>query len=131
MKCPNCGANYQPEQKFCAYCNSSLEDEHTSSSPNSNTIEHHHHYYTNSPEENVQTKYIYINQDISPKKKWVAFFLCFFTGFLGIHRFYLGKIGTGILYLFTNGLFGVGVIIDLIRIACGKQTDKYGYKVIE
>lgn len=48
--------------------------------------------------------------------KWVAFFLCLFLGFLGAHRFYEGKIFTGILYLCTLGLCGIGVIVDLVRI---------------
>ena len=52
----------------------------------------------------------------NPKNKWVAFLLCFFLGFLGAHKFYEGKAGMGILYLFTVGLFGFGIIIDLIVI---------------
>lgn len=48
------------------------------------------------------------------KNKWVAFLLCLFLGYLGAHRFYEGKIGTGILYLFTAGLFCVGWLIDCI-----------------
>lgn len=50
------------------------------------------------------------------KNKWVAFLLCFFLGYLGAHKFYEGKIGMGILYLFTAGLFGIGWIVDIIRI---------------
>lgn len=48
------------------------------------------------------------------KSKWVAFFLCLFLGVFGIHKFYEGRVLLGILYLFTVGLFGIGVIIDLI-----------------
>lgn len=48
------------------------------------------------------------------KNKWVAVLLCFFLGYLGAHKFYEGKIGMGILYLFTVGLFGIGVLIDFI-----------------
>ena len=48
------------------------------------------------------------------KNKWVALLLCFFLGFLGAHKFYEGKVGFGILYLFTVGLFGIGVIIEFI-----------------
>ena len=50
------------------------------------------------------------------KNKWVAFCLCFFLGWLGAHNFYEGKVGKGILYIFTCGLFGIGTLIDLIKI---------------
>ena len=50
------------------------------------------------------------------KDKWVAFVLAFFLGFLGVHRFYEGKIGTGILWLLTGGLLGIGWLADWITI---------------
>lgn len=50
------------------------------------------------------------------KETWVAYLLWFFFGFLGIHKFYLGKMGWGILYLLTGGLFLVGWLIDLFTI---------------
>ena len=65
-------------------------------------------------------------QMISAKSKGVAAVLCFFLGALGIHRFYVGKVGTGILWLFTAGLFGLGVVIDFIMIICGSFSDKDG-----
>ncbi|MBD3191620.1 MAG: NINE protein [Candidatus Heimdallarchaeota archaeon] len=46
--------------------------------------------------------------------------ICFFLGFLGVHRFMKGYTMSGILYLCTGGLFGIGVIIDLIYIATDK-----------
>lgn len=66
----------------------------------------------------------------SQKSKVVALLLCLFLGGLGIHRFYVGKIGTGILYLLTCGFFGIGAIIDLILIIVGSFKDKYGYPLI-
>lgn len=48
------------------------------------------------------------------KNKWVALVLCLLFGYLGVHRFYEGKIGTGILYLLTLGLFGIGWLVDFI-----------------
>ncbi|KAF0092575.1 MAG: TM2 domain-containing protein [Fusobacteria bacterium] len=48
------------------------------------------------------------------KNKWVSFFLCLFLGVFGIHKFYEGRMLLGIVYLFTMGLFGIGVIIDLV-----------------
>lgn len=51
------------------------------------------------------------------KNKIVALILCIFFGLFGAHKFYEGKTGMGILYLFTMGLFGIGWIIDIINIA--------------
>ena len=48
------------------------------------------------------------------KSKWISFFLCLFLGYLGIHKFYEERILLGIIYLCTGGLFGIGVIVDLI-----------------
>ncbi|PRY19714.1 TM2 domain-containing protein [Pseudosporangium ferrugineum] len=61
-------------------------------------------------------------------KSWiVTLLLCFFLGVLGVHRFYVGKVGTGILMLITfGGGFGIWALIDLIMIAVGKFTDKQG-----
>lgn len=50
------------------------------------------------------------------KNKWVSFFLCLFFGYLGIHKFYEGRILLGIVYLCTVGLFGIGIIFDLISL---------------
>jgi TM2 domain-containing membrane protein YozV len=59
------------------------------------------------------------------------FLLCFFLGVFGVHRFYAGKIGTGILQLVTLGGFGIWAYIDLIFIIIGAFTDKDGNKVTE
>ena len=48
--------------------------------------------------------------------KWIALALCILLGYLGLHRFYEGKIWTGILWLCTGGLFGVGIVVDAILI---------------
>ncbi len=62
----------------------------------------------------------------SPKSFTVTTVLCFFLGALGIHRFYVGKIFTGILQLISGGGFGIWWIIDLIRLIMGKFTDDEG-----
>ena len=65
----------------------------------------------------------------SDKSRGVAAVLCFFFGTLGIHRFYVGKIGTGLLWLFTLGFFGIGDIIDFLMIICGSFKDSEGRKI--
>lgn len=62
----------------------------------------------------------------SPKSRLAALLLCFFFGVFGAHRFYVGKVGTGIIYLFTFGGFGIGWLIDMITIACGVFRDSQG-----
>ncbi len=62
----------------------------------------------------------------SDKKKGVALLLCIFGGYIGLHQFYVGKIGKGILYLFTAGLFGIGWFIDIFKIVLGSFRDNVG-----
>ena len=59
----------------------------------------------------------------------VALVLSVIVGTLGVDRFYLGKIGTGILKLITFGGLGVWTIIDIILIAIKKLDDKEGLKL--
>lgn len=61
------------------------------------------------------------------KKKITALLLCLFLGWAGIHRFYVGKTGTGIIWLLTGGFFGVGWLVDFILILVGSFRDKAGY----
>lgn len=62
----------------------------------------------------------------SQKSKGVALVLCVLLGYMGIHRFYVGKIGTGILWLLTLGCFGIGWIVDIVMLCCNKFADKSG-----
>jgi TM2 domain-containing membrane protein YozV len=66
---------------------------------------------------------------VSKKNGIVCLLLCFFLGCLGIHRFFVGKIGTGVLMLITLGGFGIWALIDLIMIIIGKFTDASGKAV--
>ena len=60
------------------------------------------------------------------KSKGVAYLLLILFGTLGFHRFYIGKVGTGILYLLTGGLFLVGVVMDLFNL--GTQVELVNLK---
>ena len=55
--------------------------------------------------------------------------LALFFGGLGVHRFFVGKVGTGILQLLTLGGLGIWALIDVIMIAVGSFTDKAGHPI--
>lgn len=57
------------------------------------------------------------------KSKGTAYLLWFFLGGFGAHKFYLNKVGMGILYIFTGGIFGIGWLVDLFTL--GGQVDQY------
>jgi restriction system protein len=72
----------------------------------------------------------YVTQT-SDKKKGTALLLCLFLGWLGAHRFYVGKIGTGLLYACTCGIGFIGVLIDFISILMGSFRDNVGVPLRE
>lgn len=114
MLCPKCKNDF--DTRFCPNCGFSPETEHTPASA-----------AYQPPPVIINNSYPKASRVYSPKNRWVALLLCFFLGFLGAHRFYTGKVFTGILYLFTMGFFGVGVIVDFITILTGSYTDKGGH----
>lgn len=67
-----------------------------------------------------------IARGISPKSRLVASLLAILLGYFGIHRFYLGKVGTGILMLLTGGGFLIWWVIDSIVAVSGGLTDSEG-----
>lgn len=109
MYCQNCGREIKENDKFCPYCGAENKSQNSS--------------YTT-----TTTTYTAARNDdsVSPLSRLVAFLLCLFLGGFGAHRFYAGKIGTGLLWLFTCGCFGIGSLVDLILIACGSFTDSNG-----
>lgn len=72
----------------------------------------------------VQSVAVNNTKPANAKSKWLAFFLCFFFGAFGAHKFYEGKTGMGVLYFFTMGLFGFGWLIDTIKYL-GKSDPYY------
>ncbi len=73
---------------------------------------------------------ILINRQVSKKSRLITLLLAIFLGIFGAHRFYADRIASGVLYLCTEGLFGIGVIVDIILIATGGFYDGHGLPII-
>ena len=72
-----------------------------------------------------------MDPNVSPKLLLPAVLLCFWFGVFGVHRFFVGKVGTGLLQLFTFGGLGIWALIDLIILICGAFTDSDGRKLTQ
>lgn len=103
MNCPKCGEGLPQEANFCQSCGS----------PAIQGIA------KKEPAATAPSKVIIATR----RNKWMVLLLCLFLGVLGVHRFYVGKVSTGILYLVTFGLGGIGVLVDLIMILSGNFKD--------
>ncbi len=87
--------------------------------------------YKFEPESKIElkSKYIYSKIRDLPYSRMTTLILCLFLGWAGIHRFYVGKTGTGILYLCSFGLVGFGWLFDLLAILTGSFRDARGFKL--
>ena len=110
--CKYCGQVIPADAVICTHCGRQVEELRGAAASGQPIIINNSN---NNVHNNVNTVTIPSGK---AKNKWVAFVLCLFFGWLGIHRFYEGKIVTGLIWMFTLGLFGIGDLIDLIIILC-------------
>lgn len=117
--------------KFCKHCGASIPIDAVICTKCGRQVESTQSQQAAQPQIVINNTNTNTNQNINggfgmgtPKNKWVALLLCIFGGFLGLHKFYEGRILTGILYFFTAGLFFIGVIIDILSLL-GKPNPYY------
>lgn len=107
--CEQCGTRLESDAQFCAKCGAKTGAD----SIQSQTVQE--------PDQSIPSE--------SSKSSKATFLFCIFLGMFGVHRFYVGKIWTGLLMLISLGAFGVWVVIDLILIVKNKFKDKKGSSI--
>lgn len=110
MFCKYCGQKIESTAAYCSYCGARQNNAEIEQQP----------IVINNVIQSAA-----LDATTSEKSKIAALVLCIFLGGLGVHRFYVGKIGTGILWLLTAGVFGIGWIIDIIMILCNGFKDSH------
>lgn len=110
----------QVKTKFCKYCGSKIPEDAVMCTHCGRQVEQ---LKSEQPQVVVNNTNTNVNSNVNTgmgrgneRNKWVALILCVCLGFLGAHKFYEGKSGMGIVYLFTMGLFGIGIFADFISL---------------
>lgn len=119
--CSQCGKQAAFGAKFCTECGASIHGSEATHQQTQQPI------VINVTNDSTNANTVVIKHDaMFLKSRWTAFFLCLLGGWLGLHRFYLGKIWSGILWAFTAGFFFFGWGIDLLLLLFNASSDKWG-----
>ena len=110
MYCQKCGKEVSAEASFCPACGAPTRPQERKGS--------------------LAPGYA-ADKPVSPHSRLAALLLCLFLGGLGVHRFYVGKVGTGVAMIFTLGGLGIWILIDFIMIIVGNFTDANGKYVLD
>jgi restriction system protein len=107
--CPKCGEQTNPGVRFCPNCGADIDA-----------------FAKQSGAPAAPGQVIPQEKAISPHNRTVALLLLIFLGYIGAHQFYVGNFFWGIVYLFTGGIFGIGLFFDFIGIVFGGFKDAEG-----
>lgn len=116
MNCQNCGATIEPGQIKCFKCGSAVQQAAPQAAPQ---VQQGQSQQTGSS-----------SVEDAPKDWVSALLLCFFVGYLGVHRFYTGSVGIGLVQLFTFGGCGIWTLVDFILILTGAYRDGKGRPLV-
>ena len=115
--CKHCGERIAAAAVVCPKCGCQVEEMQNKAVNNPSIV-------INNANTNTNTNTLNGGGDTYPRNKWISIALCVTLGFLGAHKFYEGKTFKGVLYFFTLGLCGVGVIADFLSLI-GKPNPYY------
>jgi hypothetical protein len=101
--CPRCGHELAPGGQYCPQC--------------AFPIRSNEGFYNYLP--------------VSPHSRLIALVLCVLLGYLGVHRFYVGRVVSGLIWMFTGGLLGIRWLIDIILITTANFRDSEGLRVLD
>lgn len=132
MQCKHCGAEVGSEYRLCPYCRTELEyptQNQNNGGGQPTIIVQNVISNENAVSNRNNVGYAVRSVACSPKSKKLTLILAIALGFFGIHRFYVGKVGSGIVWLFTGGGFFFGYIYDIIKVLSGTFKDGNGLPV--
>lgn len=118
LYCPHCGTEMLASDRFCGGCG--WDAEHPDEEPSKKER----------PSQREPPPTPRKTAPPSDFNRLTTFLLCLLLGFLGVHRFYVGRAGSGLVWLLTLGVFSVGWIYDLVMIATGEFQDEQGKRVV-
>ena len=114
--CPECGKQYSTQEKVnrvkCPYCGAETNVSYSDQQQ-----------FSGQPLSGIDS--VFFNGP-SGKSRGVAAILALFAGAFGLHYFYVGRFGRGLLCLFTCNFIGIGWILDILKILNGKFKDNTG-----
>ncbi len=112
--CKECGQKIAKKAVICPHCGCQIEEMKSETAAPQIVINNSNQNQNANNNTNVNAA---IPVGARLRNKWVSIALCLFgLGFFGAHKFYEGKTVAGLLYLFTAGLFGIGVVLDIISL---------------
>jgi TM2 domain-containing membrane protein YozV len=120
-QCPRCNSPVSYGTQYCNNCGQPLNWQQPQPPPQQPIQTPHYQQQYQPPQQ--QTSYSQQDTMVSPKSRLAATLLAYFLGIFGAHRFYIGKVGSGLAMLFTLGGLGIWAIIDFIFAVAGSLRD--------
>jgi TM2 domain-containing membrane protein YozV len=117
MYCQGCGKEIPDQASFCPACGKPVAASAGSAAASSAAAR--------------MTPGYSAEKSVSPRSRLACLLLCLFLGTIGVHRFYVGKTGTGVAMIFTLGGLGIWTLIDFIMIIVGGFKDAEGRYVLD